>query len=137
MPQTSTVHADYLSTLAQSHSDFLFGAFAELIQNAKDADAKVIDIKVITEPSTPSFTVLRVNLDSGDTVDSVTSGSAKTVSLCFLWRLSDRLLKSRNEGKAQDEGRAGESDWWRDGRLDEEDDDCELGCPFLPSSSAS
>lgn len=44
---TATVHSDYLTTLAQSHSDFLFGAFGELIHNSVDAGATHIDISLI------------------------------------------------------------------------------------------
>jgi serine/threonine protein kinase len=41
------VHADYLSVLAQSHSDFLFGAFAELLHNSTDSGATQIDIDIV------------------------------------------------------------------------------------------
>ena len=57
-PQTSTVHADCLSMLAQSHSDFLLGAFARLTHNAKDAGTTTIKINVETKASTPSYTLV-------------------------------------------------------------------------------
>ena len=43
----ATVHADYLGTLAQSHSDFLFGGFAELLHNAVDSGATDVRIEVV------------------------------------------------------------------------------------------
>ncbi len=43
--RAATVHADYLDTLAQSHSDFLFGAFAELLHNAVDSGAT--DVRIV------------------------------------------------------------------------------------------
>ena len=59
---TATVHADYLQTLAQSHSDYLFGAFAELIHNAVDWQATSVDISCIVRGTSraplPSHTVL-------------------------------------------------------------------------------
>jgi serine/threonine protein kinase len=44
--RAATVHADYLDTLAQSHSDFLFGAFAELLHNAVDSGATDVRIEL-------------------------------------------------------------------------------------------
>ena len=59
---TATVHADYLQTLAQSHSDYLMGAFAELIHNAVDSGAGTVDISCIAQGRSttpwPSHTVL-------------------------------------------------------------------------------
>lgn len=41
-----SVHPSYLRTLGQAHSDWLFGAVAELVDNSRDAKATMLDISV-------------------------------------------------------------------------------------------
>ncbi|KAJ0542639.1 MORC family CW-type zinc finger protein 3 [Helianthus annuus] len=39
-------HPSYLKTLAQSHSDWIFGAIAEFVDNSRDAKATMFDISI-------------------------------------------------------------------------------------------
>ncbi|XP_071711197.1 uncharacterized protein [Rutidosis leptorrhynchoides] len=39
-----SAHSSYLKTLGQTHSDWIFGAVAELVDNSRDAKAKLLDI---------------------------------------------------------------------------------------------
>ncbi|GKB88652.1 MORC family CW-type zinc finger protein 2B-like protein isoform X1, partial [Tanacetum coccineum] len=41
-----SAHPSYLRTLGQTHSDWLFGAVAELVDNSRDAKATMLDISV-------------------------------------------------------------------------------------------
>ncbi|KAK9069392.1 hypothetical protein SSX86_011295 [Deinandra increscens subsp. villosa] len=40
------IHPSYLKTLGQSHSDWIFGAIAEFVDNSRDAKATMLDISI-------------------------------------------------------------------------------------------
>lgn len=54
----SSVHPGYFGIIAQSHAEWLFGAFAELIHNSYDAKAKSLNIDVEETASGPHLHVI-------------------------------------------------------------------------------